>query len=341
MKTKTLVLLVSSCWSTRGEVDFNVKSEKLKHILSPPPQDSISSSKASGSQQHFISLDLAGEIQTHVSSPYDDDGDSVGTKPLFHWGEQGKQNKIPVPNLHVGAQYDFRRHWLGVTRFISTLSWGRAENARLSMRVRGEMGHHLADDYSVQWNLETKGGEVRGLKPKFMARYDTKHGSKGTTIAASASIHPRFNIVAKVTAVEQGSNSIYDELKYQQTLIHRVPQEKLNWSEGTWLPDVKMTTGGKIIASSAIGLPRGNSNGNNLCVRLMARRQMDWNIVGFLNGSSEERTREDENQTLLRLEIGSKGNDSLSYSSISTEAVLENIRDSWKCTFQQERLIQL
>jgi hypothetical protein len=68
---------------------------------------------------------------------------------------------------------------------------------------------------------------------------------------------------------------------------------------------------------------------------------MDWNIVGFLNGSSEDYARDDENQTLLRLEIGSKGNDSSSYSSISAEAAFENIRDSWKCTVQQERLIQL
>lgn len=338
MKIQAFILLGTSCWCSRGEIDFNVKSEKLKHILSPAPQDSsttssTSSSKVSGSQHHFISLDLAGEVQTHISSPHDD-GDSVGTRPLFHWA------KLPI--IHVGAQYDFRRHWFGATRLISTLSWGRTQDAKLGMKIRGEMGHDLTDDYSVQWNLETKNRDERGgLKPKLMARYDTKHGSKGATIAASASIHPRFNVLAKVTAAKQGSNSIYDELRYQQTLINRIPQEKLNWSEGTWLPDVKMTTGGKIIASSAIGLPRGKSGGNDVAIRLMARRQMDWNIVGFLNGSSEDYARDDENQTLLRLEIGSKGNDSSSYSSISAEAAFENIRDSWKCTVQQERLIQL
>jgi hypothetical protein len=343
MKAHTFILLALSCSSSRGEIDLNVKSDTLKHILSPPPQDSTTSStstKVSASQHNFISLDLAGEIQTHVSSPYENDEQSVNAKPLFYWGALGKK-KIPIPNVHIGAQYDFRRHWFGVTRFISTLSWGQSKDDTFSMKIRGEMGHDLTEDYSVQWNLETNYRKGRSLKPKLMARFDTKHGSRGTTVAASASIHPRLNIVAKVIAVAQGSSSNYDELRYQQALIHRVPQEKLNWSEGTWLPDVKMTTGGKIIASSAIGLPRGKSNGNDVAVRLMARRQMDWNIVGFLNGSSEDYVRDDENQTILRLEVGSKGNDSLSYWSISAEAALENIRNSWKCTVQQERLIQL
>lgn len=325
-----LSLFAALCSIGHAKVDLNIKSEGLRNIHSPPRHSN--SGKSFLSQHNLISLDLAGEIQTHISSPLKDGSDEISTQPLLNWRASSNPIGFPIPHVHMGAQYDFRKYWFGATRFISTLSWGQSKRDDIGTKLRVEVGHDFLKDYSVQWNIESrrhKTNDTGGINPKAMVRYDTRHKSNAISVGASASLHPRMKIFSKVSMINKESDV------FRKSFVNLIPQEKFNWSEGSWLPEVKMTAGGEIIAASSIGLPRGTSPRNRVAVRLMARRQMNWNIIGFFNGSYEDEV----NETLVKIELGARGQDGSSYTSISAEAALERLRDSWWFTVGQERLI--
>ena len=95
-----------------------------------------------------------------------------------------------------------------------------------------------------------------------------------------------------------------------------------------------MTAGGKIVTNSSMGLMRGRFASNRIGVRLMASRQLNWNIIGMFQGSDDAA---DDSDTMLRLEVGGLGSDS--YTSVSAEAAIERISQTWRCTLLQERVL--
>lgn len=401
-----------------GGVNINLKSKKISNILNPqeaggggrnggpslnrhdmnapPTGNGTGMNKESKSTQkksplsNPIKLDLAGELQTHLSSPslIAPNGIPIGhsvsdpsdaeTTPLFQWGKvqvykaNDANNGITnthVPTVHVGAKYDFKRAWYGATRLMTTLSWGRGNcnslrngdsdanmNAKVVSKVRGEVGLIDSDDYSVELALKfptSKEGQLQRLSSSSASvKYDTRlFGGHGATMSTSASIHPRLGVVLKgiVLLGEQGllrglsGLRLKSNLKngmdnhYASTyLMGRIPQEEVSWSEGSWLPDVNISAGGKIVTKSAIGLRRGGSAHNRIGVRLMASRQLNWNIIGILKGGDEA---EYSNDTMLKLEVGGVGQGT--YTSISAEAAIERIRETFRCTLLQERIFSL
>ena len=388
-------ILLLCCITTASDanvdgVNVNVKSKTLSNILQPQADPSIpdvpatptstqrgsasasSSSSTENTQKkagmsNLISLDLAGELQTHICSPsfIAPNGievgpaahDDVRTNPLFRWGKvhaninHDKCSKIPT--VHVGAKYDFKNVWYGATRLMTTLSWGnpRPQSTNVVSKLSGEVGLLQSDDYSMQLAIKFPNGGVKNqrrsssLSPERMlsARYDTRSfGGHSATLAGSTLLHPRLGVVVKgiVLLGEQGLRGITRDIRRgvssedaRAQFISRIPQDEVSWSEGSWLPDVKMTAGGKIVTNSAIGLKRSRSGNNRIGVRLMVSRQLDWNIIGMFQGADEA---EYDNDTMLRLEVGGFGSDS--YTSISAEAAIERISQTFKCTLLQERI---
>eukprot|EP00979_Chaetoceros_neogracilis_P004815 scaffold838_cov218-Chaetoceros_neogracile.AAC.15 len=374
-------ILSTSLANTNGGVNVNLKSKALSDILSPAtnlPNESSSSppphnspeqpTKSEGSSSNIVSLDLAGEFQTHLSSPlspYNEYMSNTGTTPLFRWGKVKipKANKgmkgrpiscsnLVVPSVYVGAKYDFQRAWYGATRLMSTFVWGDVavgnNKSRVVPKLRGEYGLLRRHDYSMKLDLEFQrdGTASDGLEPMVSVRYDTNGIREDiATVAARAFIHPRVGVVAKGIVTGLGTLGIgtgttkarYKNIDDTSALFqNRIPQDDVRWSEGSWLPDVKMTAGGKIITNSAIGLKKRLSGENSIGIRLMASRQLNWNIIGMLQGSNDA---EEENNTMLRLEVGSLGDNS--YTSISAEAAIENIPKTLRCTLLQERVFSI
>jgi len=373
-------VLSTSQANTGAGVNVNLKSKALSDILSPaaaanlPDKSNTSSSpstveqkkKNEGSLSNLVSLDLAGEVQTHLSSPqvpYTDCTESTRTIPLFRWGSlsipKGGKGKKAVsssyvnnlfPSVHVGAKYDFQKVWYGATRLMTTFSWGDVAvgntKSRAVSKLKGEYGLLRKSDYSVKFDLEfPRDGNAGNLEPMVSVRYDTNGiRQDSATVAARAFIHPRIGVVARGIVTGLGAIGIdtgttkarYKNEDTSERFLSRIPQDQVRWSEGSWLPDVKMTAGGKIVTNSAIGLKRGSFGGNNIGVRLMASRQLNWDIIGMLQGSDDA---EEENHTILRLEVGSVGENS--YTSISAEAAVERIPQTLRCTLLQERVFSL
>jgi hypothetical protein len=273
----------------------------------------------------FISLDLAGEVHTHVLSPcpfvdsFQTDYPNgcmtkegsisppttvTTTTPLFYWrGKNARQiiggtttdngkttrKRSWLPHLYVGSQYDFKKVWWGATRLMGTLSWGNDNrlNQKQSCfvsKLKGEVGTLHPHDYSLEagfkfpsrlFNTGGGGGGDSGdyVNGSIITDMDTmvsvKYNSldKGlmkmvgqahsATMAARLRLHNRFAIMIKGSVANLGDgvdeqNDIRNEgFEYFQ---HRIPQEQVKWSEGSWLPDVKMTAGGKVVARSMVGL---------------------------------------------------------------------------------------
>ena len=372
-------VLSTSQANTGAGVNFNLKSKALSDILSPAasanlPDESTDSSatniveqkkKNEGSLSNLVSLDLAGEVQTHLSSPqvpYNDYTERIRTTPLFRWGSlsipKGEKGKKAVssysnnlfPSIHVGAKYDFQKVWYGATRLMSTFSWGDIAvgntKSKTVPKLTGEYGLLKKSDYSVKFDLEfPRNGNAGNLEPMVSVRYDTNGiRQDSATVAARAFIHPRIGVVAKGIVTGLGAIGIdagttkarYKNEDTSERFLSRIPQDQVSWSEGSWLPDVKMTAGGKIVTKSAIGLKRGPFGGNTIGVRFMASRQLNWDIIGMLQGSDDA---EEENHTILRLEVGSVRENS--YTSISAEAAVERIPQTLRCTLLQERVFSL
>ncbi len=329
---------------------------------------------------NLVSLDLAGEFQTHISSPSlvspngveigpasHDQGD-VQTTPLFSLGKtyegDGSRKCSKIPTIHVGAKYDFKNAWYGATRLMSSLSWGNQRGVRrrgrnVVSKLQGEVGLLQPNDYSLQLALkfpkEIETATANKPEPTMSFRFDTQSfdGGHCGTVAASTMLHPRLGMLIKGIVVpgEQGFKGFRfggssrnksalgdggnDDASCAQ-FLNRVPQNKFDWSEGSWLPDVKVTAGGKIVTNSAIGLKRNCSSHNRIGVRFKVSRQLNWNLIGAFQGNDEN---EFDNETILRLEVGGVGSDS--YTSISAEAAAERIPQTLRCTLLQEKIFRL
>jgi hypothetical protein len=168
-------------------------------------------------------------------------------------------------------------------------------------------------------------------------------------MAARLHLHNRFAIMIKGIVANLGDG--FDEqhdirnegFEYFQ---HRIPQEQVKWSEGSWLPDVKMTAGGKVVARSMAGLKNSYQSfddKNRAYIRLMASRQLNWNVMGMLQGTGLTSGSDDDeydNDTALRLEIGAALRDG-AFTSLAAEAIIEKIVRTFRCTLTQEQLFAL
>ena len=234
--------------------------------------------------------------------------------------------------VHVGAKYDFKRVWYGATRLMTNLSWGSGSGAGINRisTIRGEVGLLHPNDYSMQLALKfpqslgehspsqfqsraQKQTQLYNPERMISVRYDTRSFGTGhdpsATVAASTLLHRRLGVVFKgIVLLGKGG---FRAAPAATQFMNRIPQEEVKWSEGSWLPDVKMSPGGKIISNSAIGLRRNGSTQNRIGVRLMISRKLNWDIIGMFHGGDETQY---DNDTTLRLEVGGVGSDH--YSSI-------------------------
>ena len=367
---------------------------------------------------NLVTLDLAGRIDIHLSSPFDsddndfDDGKAYSTTPIFQWGDtttstttssSSSKNYLNLkkPNIHVGGEYNFKNVWYGLTRAIATLSWGpmnarqysnchihgsgsRRNSLRLqpqssiSKTLSVEKGLLSPKDYAINFGIafpttktlmdhyfDNKNGnqddeKIMQSPSSAVVRYETmnpNHENEDTTsiIVRSTFLHPRIQLVGK-SILKMGQIIHANKIPTKfSPFLSRIEQRQLNLNdESSWIPDIKMTPSGKVISDSTFGFPLQSqtslgSNNNNIGVRFMVKKQINWNILGSLfqqdssNGgnaisSSHNDYDELDNDTIVRLEVcGLTGKNSLS--SVAIDAVFERLKETLHCTIAQERVI--
>mmetsp|Transcript_10292 Transcript_10292/g.19272 ORF Transcript_10292/g.19272 Transcript_10292/m.19272 type:complete len:488 (+) Transcript_10292:314-1777(+) len=377
---------------------------------------SISSGSGGGRDGKLISLDLAGEVHTHIVSPHPDgdssvrtdhpnnymtkDGRTSSTTPLFYWkGKTTKQDmgvhnhhlgkvvagkRSLLPNVYIGSRYDFKRVWWGATRLMTTFSWGNDrlvnEKGRFPSIVsmfKGEVGTLHPNDYSFQAGIKIPTRRINNqahgrrrydgdasvitdMDSMVSIQYNTMDRGMMTMmgqghsaiVAARLCLHNRFAVMVKgiITRFGEGAFDRQEEMKHAgfEYFQHRIPQQQVQWSEGSWLPDVKMNAGGKVVANSAIGLRNRYyqplDDKNRAYVRLMASRQLNWNLLGMLQQGSGFTSGSDDteydNNTVLRFEIGAALRDG-TFTSVASEAIIENLLGTFRCTLTQEQIFVL
>ena len=203
-------------------------------------------------------------------------------------------------------------------------------------------------------------------------RYETKnriHGNHATTsiCAKTNFLHPRIQIVGKsVVKLGKNMNGIlpFSPLKPPSKLpplssspfLSRIRQQKLQLSdESSWIPDVRITPGGKVISHNSFGFsttPSYPDIGNRIGFRMTIKKQINWNILGsifqhqggdslpmsYSQDDDDDNELSSGNDTLIRLEIcGLTGINS--YTSFSVDAALEKIRQTFQCTLLQEGVL--
>ena len=97
---------------------------------------------------------------------------TTAAKPLFRWGTithtSSTLTKLIYPSLHVGAKYDFQRARYGITRLLTTFTWGnRHHHDTTSTRlgdgnvVRAANSNHDGDDGKYRHrNAATEEGTI-------------------------------------------------------------------------------------------------------------------------------------------------------------------------------------
>jgi hypothetical protein len=362
----------------------------------------------------LISLDLAGEVHTHVFSPYPMDTDyqngcmtqegrinstpaattTTTTTPLFYCKARNARRGIGsslLPNVYIGSKYDFKKVWWGATRLMTTISWGydstiNKKGRYFVSKLKGEVGTLHPHDYSLEAGIKIPTRNINGesnndsnvsimtdMDSMVSVQYNTLDKGLMTTtrttktmetmmmgvghsatVAARLRLHNRFAIMIKgiITKIGGDADSQQDNrnaggFEYFQ---HRIPQQPVQWSEGSWLPDVKMTAGGKVVAKSAIGFRNRYQffdDNNGAYIRLMASRQLNWNVLGILQGygfqsglDHDDRADYDNNETLLRLEIGAALRDG-TFTCVAAEAIVEKLIRTFRCTLTQEQIFAL
>jgi len=147
-----------------------------------------------------------------------------------------RESALTTPNVFLGANYDFRKIWWGVTRVITTLAWetpskgvgeqqlpppggrSRRGSGRMGATLSLEKGILTPNDYSTELKLirrqslpNNNNNEDHKPPPSISIRLDTDTqwntsysdsstgGRKSVTLAGRTSIHPRIDIVAKST----------------------------------------------------------------------------------------------------------------------------------------------
>ncbi len=204
-------------------------------------------------------------------------------------------------------------------------------------------------------------------------RYETinrNHENRMTaTLTAKTSfLHPRIQIIGRSIfklGESAAGHSPFSRLRQPPSslaslssspFLSRIQQRKFQLSdELSWVPDIKMTPGGKVVSNSSFGLfpidKKGvdSSTNNRVGIRLTVKKQINWNILGLFQQQQQQMLsmsydNEDEgegynnNDTGVRLEVcGVTGVNS--YTSFSVEATLERPRQSIHCALLQEGVI--
>jgi hypothetical protein len=215
-------------------------------------------------------------------------------------------------------------------------------------------------------------------------RYETKNKSHGKHATASicaqtSFFHPRVKLIGKSifklgkvkggrlfpspilssSSSSSSSSSNYPSMS-SSPFLSRIRHQRLSLSdESSWIPDIKVTPGGKVISQNAFALGQSQNNDgiHRVGFRMKIKKQIKWSIWGtiFQQGQSEgvsggggssggavpmSYPDDDEsvNDTCVKLEVcGLTGVNS--YTSFSVEAALERIGETIKCTFLQEGLV--
>ena len=393
-------------------LNVNLKSKALSDILSPqtsdPSIDSGEEKKQYTSQlPSVISIDLAGEVEAHISSPKApsslavyEDVEPKTTEPIFRWGtisvpesirtsltkvrtsirtksnisEKGPVScsNMVVPSIYIGAKYDFRKRWYGVTSLKSCLSWGDVivgnGPSKFISKLRSEISLMRPNDYKVGIDVQVP-NEIydaqneyqNGIGPMLSVNYISNVGNLKTdfegsqrqdctSIQAKAFIHPRVGVALK--AIVAGFNDeeargikFRNKKEWNGYFLKKIPQQKVSFAEGSWIPEVKVSPSGKVVANNSFGIQKKflsksivqsmSNNFNNVGVRLMISKQMNWNLIGLLQGENND----SENETIVRIEVGVAQDNC--YNSIVGEGSLERLSRTWRCNLLQERLFCL
>ncbi len=366
---------------------------------------------------NLVTLDLAGMLDVHLSSPSvcnDDnvDDEMYSTTPVFRWGQKyhskgqdsvpKKSGSIDMPNIHVGGEYNFNKVWYGLTRAITTLSWGnidarkynnchihgnanqssnkRQSSKGVSATISAEKGLLSSKDYAINFGIAlpiTKNAldyidKQNYIKPRIQSpssavvRYETinpnhDNYSTASVIIRSTFLHPRIQLVGK--SILKMGESIHGRIQSFDTspFSSRIQQRRFDLAdESSWVPDIRMTPSGKVISDSTFGFSSGhrkgmsnsnsndnsNSKSNRIGVRLMIKKQINWNILGSLfqqdggSGGISPASDYDEldNGTQIRLEVcGITGANS--FTSIAIDAALERMKETFQCTMAHEGVI--
>lgn len=179
---------------------------------------------------------------------------------------------------------------------------------------------------------------------------------QGATVAGRTSLHPRLDLIARTTLLADDHGD-----KNASYLSHRVPPPTGGWSseEGGWIPEVSVTPGGLLLSKNALGF-RGvrcggtasagtegsaggvGSNdrwydGMRTGVRLVVRRQLNWNALGLSMGAYDGGYAVDTS-TFVRLELSGLDRACTTLRCVTLEAALERVRESAKVTLLLERV---
>lgn len=410
--TAILLFTVKSFANTiNSGLNVNLKSKALSDILSPQTSDSSIVSSEEKKQinppqlSSVISIDLEGEVETHLSSPkapsslavYEDYVEPKVTEPIFRWGtisvperirtsltkvrttirtkshisEKGTVScsNIVVPSIYIGAKYDFRKRWYGITSLKSCLSWGDVivgnGPSKFISKLRSEISLMRPNDFKVGIDVQVPNeiyddqNEFQNeLGPMLSVNYishvgDLKSHVEGnqrqdcTSFQAKAFIHPRVGVAIK--AIVAGFNDeeargikFRNKKEWNGYFLKKIPQQKVSFAEGSWIPEVKVSPSGKVVANNSFGVQKKflsksivqsmSNNFNNVGIRLMISKQMNWNLIGILQGENHDT----ENETIIRIEVGAAQDNC--YSSIVGEGSLERLSRTWRCNLLQERL---
>ena len=284
----------------------------------------------------IISLDLAGKVNIHVSSPKNTDDES---RPLLRWGngDESNKDKCPTPSIFIGTKYDFGQFWYGARRLLTTLSWGKrylqteSKDGKISMltNIRTEIGLQNPKDYSLELEFQFPRRNTKRLQSLMSVRLENVEEGKHACATLSTFVHPRLQFISR-TFLSQKDVS-------HKGFSSRIPEGEINWSEGSWIPDFKMTPTGKVLSSSALGFNRQSDGLNRVGFRLTARRQINWNLFGLVSDVGNDVY--ERNDTAVRLELSYKTNHGQTLTSISAEAAAERINSTMQYCLKQERFI--
>jgi len=266
----------------------------------------------------------------------------------------------------------------------------------LSANISAEKGLLSPNDYSLDVGLafpmtktlfqdDSISTSVQQQFPTSIGlRYETMNSNHqnqmtATVTAKTSFLHPRVQIVGRsimklrdstllsaFSNLAQSSSASASIPLSSSPFLSRIQQRKLQLSdELSWMPDIKMTPGGKVISNSSFGLcpinKRGGNSGNindintsknRMGIRLTVKKQINWNILGSIFQHQQQQQHmasmsydnDDEgegynnNDTAVRLEVcGVTG--VKSYTSFAVEAALERLQETARCTFKQESVI--
>ena len=379
----------------------------------------------------LVTLDLTGKFDVHISSPSIIINDKTKTtttkkeyqllkedyeyttKPLFQWGtnymNQFLQDKrsiksIMVPHVHIGGHYNFQNVWYGLTRIITTLSWGKvnhnhnhnnnhSQGYSATMSVEKGLlprvtpsGYYVKNNneyaldvglsFPIQQSLlmtffqhrnsnikqqQQQKQQYRHDQPSSISfRYETtdkNHNYQPTAslYAKTNFLHPRLQIIGKsIVRFGEGTNVSLKKSKdlSSSPFLSRIKQQAISLSdESSWIPDIKVTPGGKVISNSSFGLMPSNADRHRrIGFRMTIKKQINWNILGSIfhqqdaleglgiNSMSYVADDESANDTSIRLEVcGLTG--VTSFTSLAVQGAVERIKDTFQCTLLQEGVL--